>query len=84
MANVFAFVACATVELAVRDGLVTFDAGCKGWLPLPALAPLATLAALAAYAPRLCGPDCGLRRSTKVSSLCSTHALITPTIPAWQ
>ena len=86
MVNVLAFVDCATVELAVREGLVTFEDGRKAWLAFPALAPLTTLAALAAYALRFCGPDCGLQTVNwrNAPPLGSTHGLITPTIPAWQ
>jgi hypothetical protein len=54
----FAFVDCATVELDVREGRVTFDVD-KGWLPFPPLTPT-NLAALLAYALRFWGPDCGL------------------------
>jgi hypothetical protein len=61
MVNVLAFVDCAT---AGREGLVTFEDGRKAWLAVPALAPLTTLAALAAYAVRFCGPDGGLKRLT--------------------
>jgi hypothetical protein len=86
MANVLAFVDCATAGLDARDGLVTFEDGRKGWLAFPALAPLTTLAALAAYTVRFCGPDCGLQTVNwrNASPLGSTHGLITPTIPAWQ
>ena len=58
--NMLAFVDCATAGPGVREGAVMFEDGRSGWLALLALAPLPTLAALAIYALKVCGPDVGL------------------------
>jgi hypothetical protein len=86
MVNVLAFVDCATAGPDVREGIVTFEEVCKGWPVFPALAPLTNLAALAAYAFKFCGPDCGLQGVNRrnISAPGQTHGLMTPTIPFWQ